>query len=79
MFDELSQRFEDAVKSLRVQASITETNVESALKQVRRALLEADVSLAVVQDFVEEVRRKAIGSEVVRGVSPDQKFAQLVH
>jgi signal recognition particle subunit SRP54 len=53
--------------------------VESALKQVRRALLEADVSLAVVQDFVEEVRRKAIGSEVVRGVSPDQKFIQLVH
>jgi signal recognition particle subunit SRP54 len=79
MFDELSQRFEDAVKSLRGQASITETNVESALKQVRRALLEADVSLAVVQDFVEEVRRKAIGSEVVRGVSPDQKFIQLVH
>jgi signal recognition particle subunit SRP54 len=79
MFDELSQRFEDAVKSLRGQASITETNVEGALKQVRRALLEADVSLAVVQDFVEEVRRKAVGSEVVRGVSPDQKFIQLVH
>ena len=79
MFDELSQRFEEAVKSLRGQASITETNVEGALKQVRRALLEADVSLPVVQDFVEEVRRKAIGSEVVRGVSPDQKFIQLVH
>ena len=59
MFDELSQRFEEAVKSLRGQAAITETNVEGALKQVRRALLEADVSLPVVQDFVEEVRRKA--------------------
>ncbi|MEY3757279.1 MAG: signal recognition particle protein, partial [Cyanobacteriota bacterium] len=79
MFDELSQRFEDAVKSLRGQASISETNVEGALKQVRRALLEADVSLPVVQDFVEEVRRKAVGAEVVRGVSPDQKFIQLVH
>ena len=79
MFDELSQRFEEAVKSLRGQASITETNVEAALKQVRRALLEADVSLPVVQDFVEEVRRKAVGAEVVRGVSPDQKFIQLVH
>ncbi|MEN9766485.1 MAG: hypothetical protein RLZZ32_445, partial [Cyanobacteriota bacterium] len=79
MFDELSQRFEDAVKSLRGQAAITETNVEGALKQVRRALLEADVSLPVVQDFVEEVRRKAVGAEVVRGVSPDQKFIQLVH
>lgn len=79
MFDELSQRFEEAVKSLRGQAAITETNVEGALKQVRRALLEADVSLVVVQDFVEEVRRKTVGAEVVRGVSPDQKFIQLVH
>ena len=79
MFEELSQRFEDAVKGLRGQATISETNVEGALKEVRRALLEADVSLPVVKDFVEEVRRKAIGAEVVRGVSPDQKFIQLVH
>ncbi|WP_216901297.1 signal recognition particle protein [Synechococcus sp. CCY 9618] len=79
MFDELSQRFEDAVKGLRGQAAISETNVEGALKEVRRALLEADVSLPVVKEFVEEVRRKAVGAEVVRGVSPDQKFIQLVH
>ena len=79
MFDELSKRFEDAVKGLRGQATISETNVEGALKEVRRALLEADVSLPVVRDFVEEVRRKAVGAEVVRGVSPDQKFIQLVH
>jgi len=79
MFDELSQRFEDAVKGLRGQATISESNVDDALKQVRRALLEADVSLPVVKDFVEEVRREAIGAEVVRGVSPDQKFIQLVH
>ncbi|MCP9931270.1 signal recognition particle protein [Cyanobium sp. AMD-g] len=79
MFDELSQRFEDAVKGLRGQAAISETNVDGALKEVRRALLEADVSLAVVKEFVEEVRRKAVGAEVVRGVSPDQKFIQLVH
>jgi signal recognition particle subunit SRP54 len=79
MFEELSQRFEDAVKSLRGQATISETNVEEALKQVRRALLEADVSLPVVRDFVAEVRRRAVGAEVVRGISPDQKFIQLVH
>jgi signal recognition particle subunit SRP54 len=79
MFDELSKRFEDAVKGLRGQATISETNVDGALKEVRRALLEADVSLPVVKDFVEEVRRKAVGAEVVRGVSPDQKFIQLVH
>ncbi|MCP9888890.1 signal recognition particle protein [Cyanobium sp. ATX 6A2] len=79
MFDELSQRFEDAVKGLRGQATISETNVEGALKDVRRALLEADVSLQVVKEFVAEVRKKALGAEVVRGVSPDQKFIQVVH
>ena len=79
MFDELSARFEDAVKGLRGEAQISETNIEAALKQVRRALLEADVSLSVVKEFVEEVRNNAIGSEVVRGVNPDQKFIQVVH
>jgi signal recognition particle subunit SRP54 len=79
VFDELSQRFEEAVKSLRGQASISDTNVEGALKDVRRALLEADVSLPVVREFVDEVRRKAVGTEVVRGISPDQKFIQVVH
>ncbi len=79
MFEELSQRFEEAVRGLRGQSTITETNVEGALQQVRRALLEADVSLPVVKEFVQEVRRRAVGTEVVRGVSPDQKFIQLVH
>ncbi len=79
MFDELSQRFEDAVKNLRGQGAISETNVDGALKDVRRALLEADVSLPVVKDFVDEVRKKALGAEVVRGISPDQKFIQVVH
>ena len=79
MFDELSARFEDAVKGLRGQDTISETNVEGALKEVRRALLDADVSLPVVKDFVSEIREKAIGAEVVRGVTPDQKFIQVVH
>lgn len=79
MFDELSQRFEDAVKGLRGQGRITETNVEGALKQVRRALIEADVSLPVVKRFEESVRETAVGTEVVRGVSPDQAFIQVVH
>ncbi|KZR67675.1 MULTISPECIES: signal recognition particle protein [Prochlorococcus] len=79
MFEELSARFEDAVKGLRGQAKISDTNVEDALKQVRRALLGADVSLEVVREFVEEVRQKAVGAEVVRGVTPDQKFVQVVH
>ena len=79
MFDELSNKFEDAVKALRGEASINENNVDSTLKKVRRALLEADVSLSVVKDFVAEVREKAVGTEVVRGIDPGQKFIQVVH
>ena len=60
MFDELSDRFEDAVKALRGDAKINKNNIEEALKQVRRALLEADVSLTVVKDFVQEIRQKAV-------------------
>nr|AUG32274.1 signal recognition particle protein (SRP54) [Paulinella longichromatophora] len=79
MFDQLSARFEDAVKGLRGKATISETNIDSALKQVRRALLEADVSLSIVKEFIEEVRVKAVGTEVVRGLKPDQKFIQVVY
>tara|TARA_B100000700_G_scaffold330788_1_gene459018 strand:+ start:2548 stop:3993 length:1446 start_codon:yes stop_codon:yes gene_type:complete len=79
MFDELSARFEDAVKGLKGNNKISETNLEEALKQVRRALLEADVSLSVVKDFIEDVRQKAIGESVVRGISPSQKFIQVVN
>ncbi len=79
MFDELSARFEDAVKGLRGENQINEDNVDIALKQVRRALLEADVSLSVVKEFIEQVRQKAIGAEVVRGVKPGEKFIEVVH
>ena len=65
MFEELTNQFEDAVKALKGEAKISEENVDEALKQVRRALLEADVSLSVVKEFIEEVRVKAIGTEVV--------------
>ena len=74
MFDELSARFEDAVKSLRGESKISENNIDSALKQVRNALLNADVSLSVVKEFISDVKKKAIGEEVVRGVNPGQKF-----
>ena len=74
MFDELSSRFEDAVKGLRGEAKISENNINDALKEVKRALLDADVSLSVVKEFISDVKDKAIGEEVVRGVNPGQKF-----
>ncbi len=79
MFDELSVRLEDAIKGLKGDTKINESNIDEALKQVRRALLQADVSLSVIKEFVEEVRQKALGAEVVRGVNPGQKFIQVVH
>ena len=79
MFEELTNQFEDAVKAFKGEAKISEENVDEALKQVRRALLDADVSLSVVKEFIEEVRVKAIGTEVVRGINPGQKFIQVVH
>ena len=79
MFDELSARFEDAVKGLKGESKISENNIDSALKQVRNALLNADVSLSVVKEFISEVKEKAIGEDVVRGVNPGQKFIEVVN
>ncbi len=79
MFDELSSRFEDAVKGLRGEGKISENNINDALNQVKRALLDADVSLSVVKEFISDVKDKAIGEEVVRGVNPGQKFIEVVN
>ncbi|MDB9494046.1 signal recognition particle protein [Spirulina major CS-329] len=79
MFDALADRLEDAWKKLRGQDKISDTNIKDALKEVRRALLEADVNLQVVRDFVKEVEQKALGAEVITGVRPDQQFIKIVH
>ncbi len=79
MFDALSERLESAWKKLRGQDRITETNIQEALREVRRALLEADVSLQVVKAFIEDVRESALGSDVIMGVNPDQQFVKIVH
>jgi signal recognition particle subunit SRP54 len=79
MFDALSDRLESAWKKLRGQDKISETNIQDALREVRRALLEADVNLQVVKDFVEDVRLKAQGMDVVAGVRPDQQFIKVVY
>ena len=58
---------------------LTESNVDEALREVRRALLEADVALPVVKDFLEKVREKAVGEEVVKSVSPGQTVIKIVN
>ncbi|MEH2077267.1 MAG: signal recognition particle protein [Nostoc sp.] len=79
MFDALSDRLESAWKKLRGQDKISQSNIQDALREVRRALLEADVNLQVVKDFISEVEAKAQGAEVVTGVRPDQQFIKIVH
>jgi signal recognition particle subunit SRP54 len=79
MFEALSDRLEGAWKKLRGQDKISESNIQDALREVRRALLEADVNLQVVKQFVADVQEKALGAEVVQGVNPDQQFIKIVH
>ncbi|HEY9832382.1 MAG TPA: signal recognition particle protein [Stenomitos sp.] len=79
MFDALAERLEDAWKKLRGQDKISQSNIQEALKEVRRALLSADVNLQVVKDFVADVETKAQGAEVISGVRPDQQFIKIVY
>ena len=79
MFENLSDRLSSAFRNLRGQGQLTEENVQAGLREVRLALLEADVNFKVVKDFVENVRGKCLGQEVVRGVSPAQQVVKIVH
>lgn len=79
MFDNLTSRLTRVVKTLRGEARITETNIQDALREVRMALLEADVALPVVRDFIGRIREKALGQEVVGSLTPGQAVVGIVH
>jgi signal recognition particle subunit SRP54 len=79
MFDALAESLESAWKKLRGQDKIRSSNIQDALKEVRRALLAADVNLQVVKDFVAEVETQAMGADVISGVRPDQQFIKIVY
>jgi len=79
MFDSLGEKFDSLLRKLRGQGRITERNIEDALRDVRLALLEADVNVGVVRDFVEAVKQDALGEEVLRSLTPEQHFIKLVH
>src|SRR5512140_1130394 len=78
MFDTLSDRLQDVFKSLRGEARLTEANVESALREIRLALLEADVNFKVVKAFVDRVRDRAMGQDVLRSLTPAQQVVRIV-
>ena len=79
MFDNLTGRLARVVKTLRGEARLTESNIQDALREVRVALLEADVALPVVRDFIAAVREKALGTEVVGSLTPGQALVGVVH
>ncbi|PID63001.1 MAG: signal recognition particle protein [Gammaproteobacteria bacterium] len=79
MFENLSNRLQHTVKSLRGQARLSEDNIKEALRDVRMALLEADVALPVVKQFVNDVKEKAVGLDVNTKLSPGQAFIKVVH
>ena len=79
MFENLSERLLRTVKNLRGQGRLTEDNIKDALREVRMALLEADVALPVVREFINRVRERAIGQEVLLSLTPGQVLIKIVH
>lgn len=79
MFENLTGRLQQVVKNLRGQARLTEDNITEALREVRMALLEADVALPVVRDFIAHVKERALGREVLQSLTPGQALVQVVH
>lgn len=79
MFNSLTERLEATVRRLRGQAYLTDENITDALREVRMALLEADVALPVVRGFIEQVRQDAVGREIGKSLNPGQLLVKLVH
>lgn len=77
MFDNLTERLGKTLQHIRGQARLTEDNIKGTLREVRMALLEADVALPVVKVFIEQIKVRAVGAEVSRSLSPGQVFVKL--
>lgn len=78
-FESLSDRFQNILKKLKGQSKLTEANMEEMLKEIRVALLEADVNYKVVKEFVNDIKTKAIGQDVFKALSPSQTVVKIVH
>src|SRR5215475_2761955 len=79
MFETLSDKLQRVFKNLRGEGRLTEVHLDEALKEIRMALLEADVNFKVVKQFTDTVRQKALGQEVLQSLSPAQQVVKIVH
>ena len=79
MFENLSNRFEEIFKSLKKTGSIDEVSLDSAMRDIRRALLEADVALPIAKKFIEDVKKESIGKEIIRSITPAQMITKIVN
>jgi len=79
MLEGLTQRFQGVLKTLRGHGRLTETNMQEGLREIRLALLEADVHVKVAREFVERVRTKALGAAVLESLSPDQHLVKILN
>ena len=79
MFDSLTEKLNSVFKKLRGHGKLTEQNISDALKEVRLALLEADVNFKVVKDFIDRIRVRAVGQEVLGSLTPGQQVVKIVH
>mgnify|MGYP000873827295 FL=1 len=79
MFENLTEKLESVFKKLRGKGRLDEENIKEALKEIRMALLEADVNFKVVKDFIEDVRIRAVGQDVVDSITPGQQVVKIVH
>ena len=79
MFDSLSSKLQNAFRNLRGLGKISESNVGEALREVRLTLLEADVNFMVARDFIERVKAKSLGQEVIQSIQPGQQIIKIIH
>src|SRR5215470_10048078 len=78
MFENLSDKLESAFKNLKGQGRITELNIASTLKEIRRALVDADVNYKIAKEFTDKVKDKAMGEKVINAISPGQQMVKIV-
>ena len=78
MFDNLSDRLSGTFKSLKGKGKLSAADIDETLRDIRRALLEADVALEVVKDFIARIRERAMGDEVSKALNPSQQIVQIV-